>query len=121
MRDDTLAELQVMKPEEIKIVKALTRKVADILAKEFSKRNLHLLDGKIEVGKRKSDGKIIVIDEISTSVFRACKNFVYDDNKNCLKYKECIETTYRNGKRTIKAKNLLNPDQIADVFGFTND
>lgn len=121
MRDDTLAELKVMKSEEIKIVKSLTTRVADILAKEFSKRNLHLLDGKIEVGKRKSDGKIIVIDEISTSVFRACKNFLYDDHKNCLKYKECIETTYRNGKRTIKAKNLLNPDQIADVFGFTHD
>ena len=118
MRDDTLVELGVMKLEEIGEVKTLTKRVADILSEEFTRRNLHLIDGKIEVGKRKSDGKIMVIDEISTSVFRACKGFVQDDKGNCINYKDCIETTYKDGKRTIRANNLLNPDQIAEVFGF---
>ncbi len=121
MRDDTLVELKVMRPDEVETVKALTIKVADILAEEFSIRKLHLIDGKIEVGKRKSDGKIVVIDEISTSVFRACKAFVSDDKGSCRISKNCINTTYGDGKRTITAKNLLNPDQIAEIFGFAYD
>ena len=121
MRDDTLVELGVMKLEDIREVKTLTKRVADILSEEFTRRNLHLIDGKIEVGKRKSDGKIMVIDEISSSVFRACKGFVQDYKGNCINYKDCIETTYEDGKRTIRARNLLTPDQIAEVFGFIRD
>jgi phosphoribosylaminoimidazole-succinocarboxamide synthase len=121
MRDDTLVELGVMKLEEIREVKALTKRVADILSEEFAERNLHLIDGKIEVGKRKSDGKVMVIDEISTSVFRACKGFVKDNKGNCMNYEDCIETTCKDGKRTIRAKNLLTTDQIAEVFGFICD
>ncbi len=118
MRDDTLVELGVMKLEEIGEIKTLTKKVADIISEEFTRRNLHLIDGKIEVGKRRSDEKIMVIDEISTSVIRACKGFIQDDEGNCINYKDCLETTYKERKRTIRAKNLLTPDQIADVFGF---
>ena len=121
MRDDTLVELGVMKLEEIGEVKTLTKRVADILSEEFTRRNLHLIDGKIEVGKRKSNGKIMVIDEISTSVLRACRGFVPNEKRNCINYKDCIETTYKNGKRAIKAKNLSTPSQIAEVFGFTYD
>ncbi len=62
----------------------------------------------------------MVIDEISTSVFRACKGFVQDHKGNCINCRDCIETTYKDGKRTIRAKNLLTPDQIAEVFGFTS-
>ena len=120
MRDDTLVELGVMKTEEIGEVKTLTKRVGDIVSEEFARRNLHLVDGKIEVGKRKADGKIMVIDEISTSVFRACKGFVQDHKGNCVNYKDCIETSHKDGKRTIRAKNLLTPDQIAEVFGFTS-
>ncbi|MDH5460900.1 MAG: hypothetical protein OEZ29_02110 [Candidatus Bathyarchaeota archaeon] len=118
MRDDTLIELGVMKLEEIGEVETLTRRVADILSEEFTRRNLHLIDGKIEVGKRKSDGKIMVIDEISTSVLRVCKGFVQDYRGNCINYEDCIETTYKDGKRTIRAENLVTPDQIAEVLGF---
>ncbi|MHA1872477.1 MAG: phosphoribosylaminoimidazolesuccinocarboxamide synthase [Candidatus Heimdallarchaeaceae archaeon] len=121
MRDDTLIELGIMKPKEIEEVKTMTKRVADILSEEFTRRNLHLIDGKIEVGKRKSDGKIMVIDEISTSVFRTCKGFVPDEKGNCTVYKDCIKTDYKDGKRTIIAKNLLNADQIAEVFGFKYD
>jgi len=121
MCDDTLMELGVMKLEQIAEVKTLTKRVADMLSEEFTRRNLHLIDGKIEVGKRKSDGRLIVIDEISTSVFRACKGFVQDDEGNCINHKGCIETTYKDGNRTIRAKNLLTPDQIAEVFGIIHD
>jgi len=117
MRDDTLVEMGIMKLEEIEEVKKMTKEIADILSGEFARRNLHLIDGKIEVGKRESDGKVMVIDEISTSVFRACKGFVLDERGNCTNYKGCIETTYNNGKRTIRAKNLSTPSQIAEIFG----
>ena len=109
MRDDTLVELGVMKLEEIGEVKTLTKRVGDIVSEEFARRNLQLVDG-----------KIMVIDESSTSVFRACKGFVQDHTGNCIDYKDCIETTYKDGKRTIRAKNLLTPDQMAEIFGFTS-
>jgi phosphoribosylaminoimidazole-succinocarboxamide synthase len=118
MRDDTLFELGIMSQEEIDELQALTRKVADLLHAEFQNRGLHLVDGKIEVGKRKSDGKIMVIDEISTSVFRACKGFSGNARKDCTAARDCIRSTYKNGRRTIKAKNLVSPDQIAHIFGF---
>lgn len=118
MRDDTLVEMGIMELEEIEEVKKMTKEIADMLSGEFAGRKLHLIDGKIEVGKRKSDGKVMVIDEISTSVSRACKGFVLDERGNCINCKGCIETTYNNGKRTIRAKNLLTPSQIAEIFGF---
>ncbi|UCG37353.1 MAG: hypothetical protein JSV64_03525 [Candidatus Bathyarchaeota archaeon] len=121
MRDDTLVQLDIMKPEEVEEVKSLTEKVAQILCDEFSRRMLHLVDGKIEVGKRKVNGRIMVIDEISTSVFRACKGFAADTDGSCTSYKNCIQTAHKDGKRTIKAANLLTPDQIAKVFGFAHD
>lgn len=121
IRDDTLTELEIMTKQEIAEVKNLTTRVADILFDEFSKKNMHLVDGKIEVGRRKTDGKIIVIDEISTSVFRACEGFTPDSQENCTIYQECMQTSYIDGKRTIKAKNLLDPDQIAKIFGFSHD
>ena len=121
MRDDTLTALEIMTPQEIAEVKNLTNQVAEILNDEFRKKNMHLVDGKIEVGRRKTDGKIIVIDEISTSVFRACEGFTPDSQGNCTTYQECMQTSYKDGKRTIKAKNLLNPDKIAKIFGFSHD
>lgn len=121
MRDDTLTELGIMTLKEIEEVKSLTNQVANILYDEFAKKNMHLVDGKIEIGKRKTDGKIIIIDEISTSVFRACEGFTPNSKGDCMNYQECMETDYKNGKRTIEAKNLLNPDQIARIFGFSHD
>ena len=121
MRDDTLVELGVMKPEEVEEVIALTKRVADILSEEFARRNLHLVDGKIEVGKRLSDGKIMVIDEISTSVFKVCKGFVPDNKENCISCRDCIITTSERGKRSIEAKNLLTPKEIAEILGFEYD
>jgi phosphoribosylaminoimidazole-succinocarboxamide synthase len=118
MRDDTLIELGIMRHEEIAKLKALTQRVADILHAEFEQRGLHLVDGKIEVGKRQADGEIMVIDEISTSVFRACKGFAANAQNDCTAVKDCIQSTYKDGRRTIKAANLVSPDQIAAVFGF---
>ena len=121
MRDDTLSELGVMRPAEIREVKSLAKRVADILSEEFASKNLHLIDGKIEVGKRKSDGKIMLIDEISTSVFRACEGYQTKDEETCIEADRCIRTTYKDGKRTITASNLVTPDHIAEVFGFSHD
>lgn len=121
MRDDTLTELGIVTTQEIVEIKNLTNQVADILYDEFARKNMHLVDGKIEIGRRKADGKIIIIDEISTSVFRACKGFKPNSQGDCTDYQECMQTSYKDGGRTIKAKNLLNPEQIAKIFGFTYD
>lgn len=121
MRDDTLIELGVMKPGDVTEVKSLAKRVADILSEEFADKNLHLIDGKIEVGKRKLDGKIMLIDEISTSVFRACEGYKTEDKRTCTEAEECIRATYKDGKRTINARNLVTPDHIAEVFGFSHD
>jgi phosphoribosylaminoimidazole-succinocarboxamide synthase len=120
MRDDTLTELGIMTPREIEETKDLTNHVANTLSNEFARKNMHLVDGKLEIGKRETDGKIMVIDEISTSVFRACKGFTSDTQGDCMSYRECIQTRYKDGKRTIIARNLLSPDEIADVFGFSH-
>jgi len=110
-----------MKPQEIKEVKTLTKDVAGILAEEFTRKGLHLVDGKIEVGRREFDEDIIVIDELSTSVLRACKGFNPDEQGNCTIYGDCIGTTYKDGKRTILANKLLTAEQIAEAFGFRYD
>jgi phosphoribosylaminoimidazole-succinocarboxamide synthase len=120
MRDDTLTELGVMTQGEVEEIKDLTNHVANMLYNEFAKKNMHLVDGKIEIGKRETDGKIVVIDEISTSVFRACKGFTPNSQGDCMNYQKCMQTNYKDGKRTIKARNLLNPDEIAEIFGFSH-
>jgi phosphoribosylaminoimidazole-succinocarboxamide synthase len=96
------------------------RKTKDVfqIEPEFEERGLHLADGMIEVGKKQSDGKIMAIDEISTSVFRACKGFSGNGRKDCAATRDCIQSTYKNGRSTIKATNLVSPGQIAHIFWF---
>jgi len=51
MVDDTLVEMGLMSSEEVKSTKAMTMNIGNIMYEEFSKRNLHLIDGKIEFEK----------------------------------------------------------------------
>jgi len=109
--DDALAEMGIMSYKEAKITKARTKVVCDLMYEQFAKRNLHLIDGKMEWGRDIKTGEIILIDDLSPDTFKVCEGFLLDENGNCLKNRECIKTEYKNDKRTMGAKNILNADQ----------
>ncbi len=117
MRDDTILALGIMIPSELSYGKELTKQIALLLKEEFERKGLHLIDGKIELGRRKSDGKIFLVDDISPDVLRACRGGVFDEERNCKVYKSCIKTWVEGDRRKILAKNLLTPDEIAEAFG----
>jgi phosphoribosylaminoimidazole-succinocarboxamide synthase len=86
-------------------------------APEFAARGLHVIDGKIEVGRLKSgDGKIVLIDEISPDVLRVCKGYSADVNEDCRLVRECIETSYADDVRKISGKNVLTAAQLEKIF-----
>ena len=120
--EDMLSELGIMTPEELKTTKDRTKQIAKIMYEEFAKRNLHLIDGKMEWGRNLETREIILIDDLSPDTFRVCEGYILDENGNCKINKQCITTNFENGKRTIEAKNILSADpvglnELAKVFG----
>ncbi|MGM8212404.1 phosphoribosylaminoimidazolesuccinocarboxamide synthase [Virgibacillus sp. W0430] len=75
--DDALAELHIMSKEAYKEVKQLTKQIASIVKEELAKRELELYDIKLEFGKDKNTGEIMLIDEISGGNMRVYKNNTY--------------------------------------------
>ena len=69
---DALALLGLIKPEEYDQIVSDTRKIAAIIKEELAKKGLELYDIKFEFGR--SNGKIILIDEISGGNMRAYKD-----------------------------------------------
>ena len=119
--DDMLSELGIMTPEELKTIKERTKQIAKIMSEEFVKRNLHLIDGKMEWGRRVDTNEIILIDDLSPDTFRVCEGYVLDEKGNCKINTQCITTNVKDGKRTIEAKNILSADplglnKLANVF-----
>lgn len=112
--DDTLIRLNIMSSEEVSFTKILTQKISDILAEVFERKGLHLVDGKIELGK--IGGKIKLIDDISPDVLRVCKGAKLDDNGDCMIHKECIrrkiESTEKGVEEKIEARNVLKPREL---------
>lgn len=96
INDDAIKELRIMTKDELKDAKILTKKVLGIVSEEFKKRGLHLIDGKIELGR--IDGKIRLIDDISPDVIRVCKGAKFDKNGNCI--------------TNCGGKNILSPNQL---------
>lgn len=95
----------------------LVKQIAEIVSTEFTARNLHVVDGKFELGRLKfGDGKIVLIDEISPDVLRVCRGFAPDKKGNCTVYKQCTQTTYINDVRTIKNKNQVSASEFVNVF-----
>lgn len=72
---DALAMLGILSNEEYETLKALTQKISQVIKEELHKKGLELYDIKLEFGRR-SDGEIILIDEISGGNMR-----VYKDGK----------------------------------------
>lgn len=98
--DEALVELGIMSQKELEQAKKLTREIFSILTDELAKRNLHLIDGKIELGR--INGQIKLIDDISPDVLRVCKEARFDENGNCL--------------TTCNGRNVLNPLELGKEF-----
>ena len=106
-----------MSKDEIVQSVELVKNIAEIVSREFTLKNLHVIDGKFELGRLKyGDGKIVLIDEISPDVLRVCKGYSPDKSGNCTVYQQCTVTNYYDGKRIIKNKNQVSAADFINIF-----
>jgi phosphoribosylaminoimidazole-succinocarboxamide synthase len=75
--EDALAMLGLLSNEEYQEIKALTKDICAKIKAELATKNLDLYDIKLEFGKDKSTGEIILIDEISGGNMRVYKDGEY--------------------------------------------
>lgn len=114
---EALAATGALTKEEIEQCVALVKQIAEIVTEEFAAKNLHVVDGKFELGRLKTgDGKIVIIDEISPDVLRVCDGYVPDAEGNCTAWETCVVTNVVDGKRTIKNKNQVAAADFVDFF-----
>jgi len=114
---ESLVAAGVVTRSEIKYIEKLVKKIASIVTIALAQKNIHAIDGKFELGRLKHGGKkIVLIDEISCDVLRVCKGFLPDRYGNCMIYRQCIKTSYKDGVRTIQAKNQLSAKQLLKIF-----
>lgn len=67
--EDHVQLLKLATPAEVDILKHVARKVNAVLSEFFEKKNLRLVDFKLEFGKTE-DGRIILADEVSPDTCR---------------------------------------------------
>ncbi|WP_237665111.1 phosphoribosylaminoimidazolesuccinocarboxamide synthase [Sutcliffiella horikoshii] len=67
--EDHVQLLKLATPAEVDILKHVARKVNAVLSEFFEKKNLNLVDFKLEFGKTE-DGRIILADEVSPDTCR---------------------------------------------------
>ena len=114
---EALEETGAMSKDEITYSVELVKNIAEIVSQEFASKNLHVIDGKFELGRLKfGDEKIVLIDEISPDVLRVCKGYSPDKMGNCTVYDQCTVTNYSEGKRTIKNKNQVSAADFINIF-----
>ena len=114
---EALEETGAMNKDEITWSVELVKDIAEIVSREFTSKDLHVIDGKFELGRLKyGDGKIVLIDEISPDVLRVCRGYAPDQDGNCTLYKQCAVTNYSEGKRTIKNKNQVLAADFINIF-----
>jgi len=114
---EALEATGAMSNEEITRSVELVKNIAEIVSHEFSLKNLHVIDGKFELGRLKfGDGKIVIIDEISPDVLRVCKGYSPGKNGDCTVYGQCAITSFSEGKRTIKNKNQVSAADFINIF-----
>lgn len=114
---EALKAAGIVTEKELVYIDKLVKKIAAIVSKCLASKNLHLIDGKIELGRLKAKGrKIVLIDEISPDVMRVCNGYVPSKNGDCRIYRKCIKTSITNGERKIIAKKQLNADKINKIF-----
>lgn len=72
--EECLNMLGLLSLEECRQVKDLTRRVCGIIKEKMAKKHLELYDIKLEFGRAKESGQVILIDEISGGNMRAYRN-----------------------------------------------
>jgi phosphoribosylaminoimidazole-succinocarboxamide synthase len=114
---EALVAAGVMTQEEVRTAEKFVRDIAAVIFEEFASRALHVIDGKIELGRLKTgDGRIVLIDEISPDVLRVCKGYAPGANKDCREHKACIETSYVDDVRKISGRNQLTAAELERIF-----
>jgi phosphoribosylaminoimidazole-succinocarboxamide synthase len=114
---ESLEAAGVMTAQEISQVKSLVKEIAAVVTADAASRGVHVIDGKFELGRLKGgDGRILLIDEISPDVIRACRGYSPDAAGNCAIHGQCIETKFVNGKRAIVAKNQLMAAELEKIY-----
>lgn len=71
---DTLEALGILTKKDYKILESLTKQISLLIKEELAIRGLDLYDIKLEFGRDKKSGEIILIDEISGGNMRVYKN-----------------------------------------------
>ncbi|MBN1277922.1 MAG: hypothetical protein JXA35_10570 [Deltaproteobacteria bacterium] len=120
---DTLISMEAleatgaMTKDEIARSIELVKNIAEIVTREVASKNLHVIDGKFELGRLKfGDGKIVIIDEISQDVLRICRGYSPDNSGGCTVYDRCAITNCSDGRRTIKNKNQVSAADVINIF-----
>lgn len=114
---EALEETGAMTRTEIMQSVELVKNIAEIVSQEFNKKNLHVLDGKFELGRLKyGNGKIVIIDEISPDVLRVCKGYSPDKYGKCTVNRECVVTNIIDGKRSIKNNYQIPASDFINIF-----
>jgi len=75
--EDTLAMLGILSKDTYQEIKNLTKTICDLIKAELAGKGLELYDIKLEFGKDKATGNIMLIDEISGGNMRVYKNGKY--------------------------------------------
>lgn len=74
---DALEILGILSKEEYETLVELTKKIAEVVREELSKKDITLYDIKFEFGRVDADNHVALIDEISGGSMRAYKNGEY--------------------------------------------
>ncbi len=75
--DDALDMLGILSKDEYKTLKNLTKRICNIIKEILAEKGIELYDIKLEFGRLKDIGQIILIDEISGGNMRAFKDGKY--------------------------------------------
>ncbi|HOX55638.1 MAG TPA: phosphoribosylaminoimidazolesuccinocarboxamide synthase [Candidatus Paceibacterota bacterium] len=114
---EALAATGALTRNEIAQSVELVKDIAEIVSQEFTSKNLHVIDGKFELGRLKfGDGRIVLIDEISPDVLRVCRGFQPDPAGNCTVFDQCAVANYSEGKRTIKNRKQVSAAEFINIF-----
>lgn len=114
---EALEETGALSRSEIARSVELVKNIAEIVSREFTSKDLHVIDGKFELGRLKyGDDKIVLIDEISPDVLRVCRGYSPDESGGCTVYGQCAVTGCSDGKRTIKNKNQVSAADLIKIF-----
>ncbi len=75
--DDALDMLGILSKDEYKTLKNLTKRICNIIKEILAEKGIELYDIKLEFGRLKDTGQIILIDEISGGNMRGFKDGKY--------------------------------------------